>query len=195
MFCLNCGAQLPSNAKFCLNCGAEINIPDPNDSHPADKGQTEPVPDKEGTDQQHKDDSVRAAIAKFKEQMKPTYVPLVVCDIIVIFYALLIPDFTKYRFYASMMMENDFLSMIMKDFFSMVGIYLLGAVLHTICAINVGKRLNNALGQPGIFKKWSLPPEAEEDLKHYRKIYTTVSGTPLLGAILIYGFRALGAMS
>lgn len=195
MFCMNCGAQLPSNAKFCLNCGAEINIPDPNDSHPADKGQTEPVPNKEGTDQQHKDDSVRAAITKYKEQMKRAFLLDAVFGGIAIFYALLIPDYTRYRFYASMMMENDLFSMMIKDFFTMAGIYLFGAVLYTICAIIIAKELSSALGQPGIFKKWNLPLEAEDDLKHFRKIYNLISGAPFLGAIIIYGFRVIGAMS
>ena len=188
MFYMNCGAQLPSNAKFCLNCGAEIKIPDPNDSHSADKDLTEPVPDKEGTDQQHKDDSVRAAIAKYKEQMKFACLPVAVCSVITIFYAFLVPKYTEYRLYALMGKDAFW-----KDFFSMFGIFVFGAIISVICLIIAAKKFNAARGQPRISTK-DLPPEVQKDLNHIGSLYAYISMAPFLGAMLIYGFRFINAI-
>lgn len=135
MFCMNCGAQLPSGAKFCLNCGAEIKITDSDDSRSAVKNLTEPAPDREGTIQQHKDDSVLTAITKFKQQMKLAFLPLAVCGIITIFYALSIPTHRSYTL--TTMME--------KDFPLMIGIFIFGVVLFITCVIIATKRLNAAL--------------------------------------------------
>ena len=197
MFCMNCGAQLPSNAKFCLNCGAEIKIPDPNDSHPADKGQTEPVPDKEETTQQHKDDSVRAAITKYKEQLKRAYLLNAVCGGIAFFYALLVPNYAKYKVYATLtIMLKEFESVVMKDVIPIFGFVILGEVLFVSFQSIATYRISAALGQPGVlaFKKWNLPPENKEDLKHFRMFYSLISYVPSLIAALIFLFHLINAV-
>lgn len=188
MFCMNCGAQLPSNAKFCLNCGAEIKIPDPNDSHPADKGQTEPVPDKEEATKQHKDDSVSAAVTKYNKQMKLAYLPWAVGGVITFFYALFVPDYTKYELYAALtIMQGDLYSMMKKDMFSIAGIWTLGIVLQIICSIIIIKQFNTALGLPGMSK--NLLPEDRKDLKHFKNLCMLIGNVSFGVGGLIYVFR------
>lgn len=174
MYCPKCGTELPAEAKFCPNCGDEISL-----SHMNPTGQDSTKP-KENVHEQQNTSILAAAVTKFKEQIKLAHFLNMVCDGVMLLYALIVPEY-------KLDLDDETIATVIL----MVGIMVLGVVLLIIGAVYAAKTYDAMLGQPGAWKTIGVTSAEQADIKYSGKLYAEISGALICGSIVVLTIRCI----